>query len=93
MAVVSETEERAVGYYPTVVDSVTSLCAGDLTASICRASSPISGTVVVRVDNGFFLEWFGEVFGAATVLHTWTARVVGTAGSMNHILDHNFLQA
>ena len=91
MAVVSETEERAVWYYPTVVDSVTSLCAGNLTASICRASSSISWTVVVRVDSGLFLEGFGELFGAATILHTWTVRIVGSAGSMYHILDHNIL--
>ena len=91
MAVVSETEERAVGYYPTVVDSVTCLFAGDLTTSICRASSSISWTVVVRVNSGLFLEGFGEIFSAATILHTRTARVVGAAGSMYHILDHNIL--
>ena len=91
MAIVSKTEEWAVGYHPSVIDRVACLCTDYLAASIFRASSFIGGTVAVRIDNGLFLEGFRVVLGTATVFHAWAARVVGTTGSMYHILDHNVL--
>ena len=91
MAVVSKTKEWAVGYHPSVINCMACLCTDYLAATIFRASSPIGGTVTVRIDNGLFLEGFGVVLGAATVFHTWAARIVGTTGSMYHILDHDVL--
>jgi hypothetical protein len=58
--------------------------------------SPISSSVswvAVVVDDSFFTECLGKLFGALITVHTGGILVDGSARSMNHVGHDNFIEA
>ena len=65
---------------PTIVNLMTSNL-------ICLFSvmSPEIG-IEILIDGGLLSEWFRESFRTFAILHARSSWIVGTAGSVNHVL-------
>ena len=72
--------EAWIGNNPLIVD---------LMASNHKCLSSVTSSEIgigILVNGGLLSEWFRESFGTFAILHAWSSWIVGTTGSVNHVL-------
>ena len=68
--------------------SVVNLMTSNLVCLSCVTSSEVG--IRILINGGFVSEWFRETFGTFAILYAWSIWIIGTTGSVNHILLDQF---
>ena len=87
VAVVSEEKVGIVGYNPAVVDGLPILLRS--LSSVLWGSSSVGWVTGCFIHQCLCSERLREVFGADTILHADTARILGPTGSVDHVGEDN----
>ena len=69
-----------IGNSPLIVNLMTS----NQKCLSCVTSPEIG--IGILINGGLLSKWLRETFGTFAILHAWSSWIVGTAGSVNHVL-------